>query len=146
MSCKKCSNKFEVNFIWVYNSVLHLNFLCFVVHSELVSYLNHSRNTFTSLHVNYMFLHTLDLNRPFPLPLFIYLLSTSLSIERFPNIDSNASTTTIYHVFDHYQVWPQIYCHLSSTNRSSVVSAVGYKPQGLGFESHLAFFKVSFCK
>jgi hypothetical protein len=72
MSCKKCSNKFEVNFIRVYNSVLHFNFLCFVVHIELVSYLNHSRNTFASLHVNYMFLHTLDLNRPSPLPLFIY--------------------------------------------------------------------------
>jgi hypothetical protein len=133
MSCKKCSNKLILSEY----SVFHLNFLCFVVHIELVSYLNHSRNTFASLHINYMFLHTLDLNRPLPLPLYIYFLSTtSLSIEHFPNIDSNASTTTIYQVFDHYQVWPQIYCQLSLTNHSSVVSAVGYKPQGLGFESH----------
>jgi hypothetical protein len=85
---------------------------------ELVSYLNHSRNNFASLHVNYMFLHTLDLNRPFPLHLFIYLLSTtSLSIECFPNnIDSNASTRTIYHVFDHYQV---IQCGQRNTKSSS---------------------------
>ena len=48
MSCKTCSNKLILSEY----SVLHLNFLCFVVHIELVSYLNHSRNTFASLHVN----------------------------------------------------------------------------------------------
>ena len=50
MSCKKCSNKLILSEYIVFL----LNFLCFVVHIELVSYLNHSRNTFASLYVNYI--------------------------------------------------------------------------------------------
>ena len=119
---KKCSNKLILSEY----SVFLLNFLCFVVHIELVSYLNHSRNNFASLHVYYMFLHTLDLNRPFPLPLFIYLSSTSLSIERFPNIDSNASTTLTGQKYFLTKIFPYIF-HIKLLIFISMVNIYWYK-------------------
>ena len=142
MSCKKCSNKLILSEYIVFL----LNFLCFVVHIELVSYLNHSRNTFASLYVNYIVPPHSGLESAISIT-FIYLFIIddkfvywTLSKYRFKRFNYNALS----------RVWslPSMTSNLLPSHQLIVAQwlallATNLKVSGSSLTGHPEFFKVS---